>query len=474
MSDLVCALRHRSVHLHEAALTIRVIVVSLVCLTLALATAGCGSKTVRPATAGPAYPQFEFPAVSPAMETASGELVAQHREGWDLLQMGNTRAAERRFSTVTRRAPDFYPAMAGLGYVALAQQEYPAAVADFDKALAVVPDYVPALLGRATALEATNQIADAVAALDAVVKADPARAELKTRADSLRFRVMEETVAQARSAQAGGKLDEARTAWEKALVASPDSAYLYRELATTERLAGELDKAYAHAQTAKKLDDRDAATVALVGEIEEQRGHLPEAIDAYRQAQGLGGRADLTARITDLERRLAFMEMPEAFREIPSAPRVTRADLAALIGARLETWVASVPPASSELITDVRNHWAQRWILAVTRAGLMEVYPNHTFQPGELIQRADLAVVVSRTLAAMGSNAGLGMARGPDARPAFSDLAPGHASYEAAATAVAAGVLANGPDNAFQPTRPVSGAEAVAAVDRLEAMVAKQ
>jgi hypothetical protein len=35
-------------------------------------------------------------------------------------------------------------------------------------------------------------------------------------------------------------------------------------------------------------------------------------------------------------------------------------------------------------------------------------------------------------------------------------------------------VLATGPDNVFQPTRPVTGAEAVAAVERLQEMVARQ
>jgi tetratricopeptide (TPR) repeat protein len=448
-------------------------IVGVVCVVLALVAAACGGKKVRPATTGPVYPGYEFPAVSGALENAPRDLVDAHQEAWDLLQAGDTRAAARRFSTVTRRAPDFYPSIAGHGYTALAQQDYKQAIEDFDKALAVVSDYVPALLGRADALEATNQIPDAVASLDAVLRVDPSRAEVRTRADSLRFRSIEDLVAQARTALQANKLDEARTAYERALQGSPESAFLYRELAITERRANLLDPAFEHAQHARQLDDRDQPTIILIADIEEARGHFKEAVEAYRQAQILGPRPDLDARITELERRLALAEMPEAFRAIPTASTVTRGDLAALLGARLEAWVARLPPASAELITDVRNHWAQHWILAVSRAGLMEVYPNHTFQPGEIVERADLAGVVSRALSLMAAGNGGSTARLPDARPTFSDLEPTHASYEAAAVAVGSGVLSNGPENAFQPTRPVSGAEAVAAVDRLEAMVGR-
>jgi hypothetical protein len=49
----------------------------------------------------------------------------------------------------------------------------------------------------------------------------------------------------------------------------------------------------------------------------------------------------------------------------------------------------------------------------------------------------------------------------------FTDLVPGHLSYPAAALAVRAGVMPVLEDQTFQLTRVVTGAEAVAAVDRL-------
>ncbi|HVZ19517.1 MAG TPA: S-layer homology domain-containing protein, partial [Vicinamibacterales bacterium] len=52
----------------------------------------------------------------------------------------------------------------------------------------------------------------------------------------------------------------------------------------------------------------------------------------------------------------------------------------------------------------------------------------------------------------------------------FSDLGPTHLAYPAASMVVAAGVMHTGPNNSFQPSKVVTGADAVAAVSRVEAL----
>ena len=56
------------------------------------------------------------------------------------------------------------------------------------------------------------------------------------------------------------------------------------------------------------------------------------------------------------------------------------------------------------------------------------------------------------------------------ARPRFSDLAPTHLAYPAASLAVGANVLQVGPGDAFQPSRAITGAEAVETVGKLETL----
>jgi hypothetical protein len=100
----------------------------------------------------------------------------------------------------------------------------------------------------------------------------------------------------------------------------------------------------------------------------------------------------------------------------------------------------------------------------------MEPFANHAFQPRAIVRRADLAQAAARLLARIA-------ARRPGQKPPwdgvrlkFSDLSPGHIAYPAASAAVAAGVMNTGADNAFQPSRPVTGPESIEAVEKLAAI----
>ena len=95
----------------------------------------------------------------------------------------------------------------------------------------------------------------------------------------------------------------------------------------------------------------------------------------------------------------------------------------------------------------------------MVRAGIMEPYPNHTFQPDAVVHRGDLALVASRTLALVGAENPRLVAPWRNARHRFPDISPGHLSYSAASVAVEAGVMAPREDGTFQLSQPVTGAD---------------
>jgi hypothetical protein len=131
--------------------------------------------------------------------------------------------------------------------------------------------------------------------------------------------------------------------------------------------------------------------------------------------------------------------------------------------------LAAAPGRQGVLVTDVRAHWASPWILAVVRAGVMEPLPNHTFQPQQLVRRVDLAQMASRVLALIGARRPGAAAEWRSARVRVADVPPTHPTYPAVSQAVAAGVLPLAGD-VFTPSRPVTGAELMAAIDRLDAL----
>ena len=437
------------------------------CAIAALA-AGCAKKVpaAAPAAGPPRFPDFVFPALPAQLDP--GPARTNHQAGWQWLQAGDLKAAERNFSAALKLTPGLYPAEAGLGYVALARKDAREAAAHFDRALTANPAYAPALAGRGEALLALGQRDTALASFEAAVAADPQLTALGSRIEVLRFRGLQEDVDAARKAADAGRLAEARTMYERTIAASPDSPFLYRELAIVERREGNLPRALEHAQKAAELNPTESRNFATIGEIYDAQGEYAKAIDAYTSAAALEPGEALDAKLEELREKAAFASMPVEYRSIDTAPTVTRAQLAALIGVHLDEVLKRAPRTNAVVITDTRSHWAAPWILSVTRAGIMEVYPNHTFQPNAVVRRAELAQAASRALTLMAAANPKLAATLRSARGSFTDVPPGHLNYQAASIAVQSGVMAVDADGTFQLSRPVTGAEALAAVNRLE------
>jgi tetratricopeptide (TPR) repeat protein len=443
-------------------------------LGLTLGAAACGSATVPPPAVTPGAPHFPDYVVPTVPAGLAPDAVAtQSASAWQLLQAGDTRAADREFSAVLKQAPSFYPAEAGLGYAALARKDAGAAIAHFDKALAANPAYAPALAGKGDALIAQGHGDAALPVLQAALAADPGLATLRGRIDALKFKSAQDVVANARKAADAGRFDEARRDYESAIAASPESAFLHRELAAVERKGGDSAAAIAQAREAAKLDPSDARALTLIAEIYEGDQKWTEAADAYTAVNAVEPSDVVAAKIEQMRQKAALEAMPAEYRAIDTAPTVTRAQLAALLGVHLEDLLRRARGSNAVLTTDTRSSWAGPWIMAVTRAGVMDAFANHTFQPNAIVKRGDLASAASHVLTLIGAEKPRLAVRWRDPRPHFSDLAAAHLSYPAAARAVSAGVMAPLDGDTFQLARPVTGAEALDTVAKLEALAKK-
>lgn len=437
-------------------------------VVLAALTAACASKTVPPAVTTLAHPEFLYPTIPGPMQKT---FAAEHVDlGWRYLQIDDLRGADREFAAALKSNPAMYPAYAGQGLVAIARRDFERAVAAFDKALATAPAYVPALVGRGQALLALRREGDALAAFDAALAADPSLTDVRQRAEVLRFRGLQDLIETARKEASDGRLPEARTAYERAIAASPESAFLYRELGVLERRAGNTDQAVARLQRATELDPLDALSFVRLAETLESRQDFAGAAAAYRKAVDLDPTPELEARLATVAKSAREAQLPPEFKAALTAPQITRGDLAAIIAVRLEA-IVNTAPARQVVVTDMRNHWAAPWIARVAGAGIMPPFENHTFQPNAVVRRGDLAVAVNRLLTVLASS-DAGLRARIAQRPAIADMNRRHVQYTAAAAAVATGVMPLLEGERFQVGRAVSGTEAVEVLDRVRALSA--
>jgi tetratricopeptide (TPR) repeat protein len=438
----------------------------VVAVLLALVVSACATRAIPPPLP-PAlkYGDFVYPAVPSTLQ--SSPAAPSIERGWRYLQNDDLGNAQKEFDRALKQSRTFYPARAGEGYVSLARRDYDKALAAFDAALTADRSYAPALVGRGQALLGLNRDADALAAFEQALAVDATLADVRRRVEVLQFRNVQALIERARSAAAAGRLDEARTAYERAIGMSPDSAFLYHEIGVLERRQGNTDRALEHLRKATELDPSDAAALVEAGSILEDRGDFDAALTEYQRAAALEPSADLAARIAAVTAKAREAKLPAEFKAIPQSPAITRGELAALLGIRLEPLLRSAA-TRQEVVTDIRNHWAAPWITLTINAGVLDAYQNHTFQPQSRIRRADLATAVSRVI-------GLIARRKPDLqqkmneRPRIADMSTAHLNYPAVAVAVSTGVLAL-TDGRFQVSRQVSGAEAIDAVSRLQAI----
>jgi tetratricopeptide (TPR) repeat protein len=432
-------------------------------VVLLVASAACAPRppvVVAPATL--AYPEYVFPAPPPG---ATAPAVDRLTRGWWLLQSNDAAAADREFTALLRDEEGFAPAMAAQGYVELSRRRAGEAIDHFDRVLATNPAYAPALVGRGLALLAEGRDGEALAAFERAVEADAALPNVASRIEVLRVRQLQDRVSRAERAAAEGRWDDARSAYRAAIEASPESAFLHRDLALAERRAGDDAAAIEHARRALDLDPDDARAHLVVAEVLEARDDHAGALAAYERAAAIDGSPAIAAAIARVRERVRDAALPPQYHAIAASPGATRADLAALIGVRLGPVLAAAPQRQV-VVTDVRGHWARPWIETATRAGAIEVFPNYTFQPTTPLRRADVADVVSRVLPLVRP------ARVPqwDAQTVpVSDVPPGHLAYPAVRRAVASGVMRLD-DGAFRLLQPVSGADLAGIVERLEAL----
>jgi tetratricopeptide (TPR) repeat protein len=442
----------------------RAIAAAIACVVIA----GCAARMPPALPTALKYPDFVYPAVPAGLQQSP--VASSIDRGWRYLQNDDLRTADREFAFALRRDRRFYPAQAGEGWVLLARRNYDRALTAFDAAVKADGDYLPAVLGRAQALLALKRNDEALTAFERALAIDPSLADARRRVEVLRFRNVQQVIENARAAAAAGRMDDARAAYRRAIETSPESAFLYRELATIEQRQGDAESALMHFRKAVELDPSDGVSWVEVGALLEARQDFDGAVDAYRRGAAIESSAELTARIAAVGEKAREAKLPAEFRAIRQAPQITRAELAALIGVRLEA-VLRAAPVRQIVLTDVRGTWAASWIATVVNAGVMDAFDNHTFQPRQRVRRIDLATAVSRVLNLLAERRPALRAK-IAARPVIADMAPAHLSYPAVAVAVSSGVVPLIDGQRFQMTRPVTGVEAIETIDRLRALAA--
>ncbi|MBX7186505.1 MAG: S-layer homology domain-containing protein [Vicinamibacteria bacterium] len=421
-------------------------------LVLAFLLPACAPRVSTPQVDDSDY---VFPEIRRGEMTSRDEKTL-HR-AWEDLLAGRTARAEQSAGRLAASRPGLVPARVVLGFAALRATRLSDADGIFTAVLAAEPNDVAALVGLASVRRKQGFLDQALPLYVKAERLRPRDAALSRRASEVKLAVAEGAIAQAGALSAEGKKAEAIVMLQRAIEVAPELSPVRLELADLLVEAGRRTEALSVLGGAQDADRNIALRIASIrfedGDLDGAEMALRRGLrDVAEDPEG----AALLARVKD---RRASLALPEPLRGISDAPRLTRAELAALVVEKVEALKSRKPAARGEVASDLSRTWARPQVLRAIELGLMDVYPNHTFQPSGVVRRGELAVVAARVLDLVG----WGRSNGPMPR----DMSPSHLQYSAVVRVVGSGVMQNAPSGAFEPWRIVTGAEAKAVVDAL-------
>jgi tetratricopeptide (TPR) repeat protein len=381
-------------------------------------------------------------------------------KAWRAVLAGEAAAAAEGFRKLLAARPGLVPAETGLAYAQLRGGRRPEAASTFAAVLARRPDYLPALVGAASA--AIRQ-ADPEGALQLYRRAQavaPEDAVVRKRLAEMKLRLTERGVAEGRAALAAGDEEKAIAEYRRVLEYAPELAGLRLDLAALLVSHGDPSGA---ADVLEADPGQDRQVMARLGEILIGLGEYERALGAYRVILARDPKdAEALRRSREAREALEFEHMPEEYRRIPTAPRLSRADLAALISVKV-TALSRLAARDPKVAIDISGSWAREHIVSALALDIMDVYPNHTFQPGAIVRRGDLARAAARILDLFRWARASG--------PTPTDMTPSNLFYDAAVRVAAAGLMELTASGAFEPWRPVSGRDAQEVVEGLVRLV---
>ncbi len=422
---------------------------------LVLSAAGCASAPVQTAPGGDGE-SYVRPVPRP------GELNESERrrfdDAWTRLEAGRWWEATKRLRPLLRsRKARPAPATAH-AYCILRSGRYDEAERLFGVVLLEDPASPSALVGAALAATHRGHRVESLDFLRRASAAAPDDAVVRRLYAETRVQLTEAWVGDARAAIERGDVDSAIKSYEQTLEVAPEVAGVRLELAEALLVQQRANLA-ADVLSADPTSDR--AVLLRLGQVLQGLQDFDRAISVYQRLLGhVPSDSEARRAMTEAIRSRELLALPEEVRRLPSAARATRADLAALLVLRLGP-LAEIPPGEPEVAVDISGSWAREQIVRVLALRILEVYPNHTFQPGGGVRRGDLAIALGRVLDLLGVEP-------PPSRLVFADVSPNSPLRDAVADVVGLGIMeANSEQGVFEPWRAVSGREAWDAVEAL-------
>jgi len=181
----------------------------------------------------------------------------------------------------------------------------------------------------------------------------------------------------------------------KALIIDPQSKEAYIRLAQIYIAKGNYFLASAYVKKGLEALGDDPQLLLLYAKVLKMDGKIEDAIEVLKKLNSLYPSEESREMLFNLEEELERKRIKERLKPVMGKVILSRGDLALIIYAYFGD---VLPEGRPPIITDLYRGEEMEAILKVTSAGLMRVYPDHTFLPDKTVNRLAFARIVFRVI----------------------------------------------------------------------------
>jgi Tfp pilus assembly protein PilF len=388
-----------------------------------------------------------------------------YKEGWNNLKEGKPDQAIKSFKQSNSVDEKLY---LGFGYAYLAKNKLQLARRNFEKCLGINPENLQAQFGLATILELSAEREKAFRIYSKLRASHPENAWVKVRYDYIKTTETEKYLKKAEQFKIEKQLEAYINALEEASRYSPEIIDIKVEIADFFTSQEQHEKAARqYEDILEKLPNHQEILMKLAA-VYEKMSKFDSAVIIYKKMQELKpGDLEISNKINELKAKFYELKLPVKFKNIFFKEKLSREDLAALIGYYFETYFESPSPV---IITDIGGSFAKENIIKVCTLKIMRLRPDHSFDRYTTVNRAVFAVVIDALLKYLEKHkiGAYSIQFTPlDEVIEPTDISPLHKDYEIIKFLVNSGIMKLDGGNNFNPTRSISPSEALVAIKKI-------
>lgn len=389
-------------------------------------------------------------------------------EAWKNLREGRSSKAIKLLEKLDPSNPLY---SAGLGYAYYFLYDFPTAEEYFLSSLRNQPDLTLSHFGLAQIYEKTGREGLAFTEYRNVLKTEPEHPSARLRYESIRTKMTEEALENGLNFVRTENDEKAKEAYLQALFYSPRSNQAHLALADIYIKENQPEKALVHLKAASENAPEDLALrkryAAALFDLEKNKTSY-ELYEKLNEQEPQN--QEIKEKLQVLKNRLGIFELPSQYSAIVNTESITKEDLSALLGVKFKDHLEE-PQGKPTIIIDIATSWASRFILKMTSLNLMDVYPNHTFQPQKNVTRAELAEILVRLIKYLNRKGASIISQIPIEQIRITDISPDNYYYDPVVQIISYDIMNLARDKSFRPDLPVSGQQAIRCLDIILALV---